>query len=60
MKHRAFPIASTATSAALAPGIDDTPVRGRLALADVDGCTYGPRVAQALHTTVSTLYSAPG
>ncbi|WP_326695790.1 hypothetical protein [Streptomyces sp. NBC_01766] len=96
VKRRTF-LASTAASVALVLGLDETPVRGRLTLADtdrvsetigrldvhftaigggallavaaayidrlrdaVDGCTYGPRVEQALHSAISNLHSTAG
>ncbi|MGW1437662.1 hypothetical protein ACWD7M_20770 [Streptomyces griseus] len=97
VKRRAFLTASTAATLTLALRLEETPVRGRLTMADVDritttigrldahftaigggalltvattyidrlrttmdGCTYGPRVEQALHTAISGLHSSAG
>ncbi|MFD3922863.1 hypothetical protein [Streptomyces sp. NPDC058595] len=96
VRRRVF-LASAAASLALTLKLEETPVRGRLALSDVDrmrqtvgrldahfntagggtlhetatvylsllsdaveGCTYGPRVEQALHSTISGLCSSAG
>ncbi|OKJ52092.1 hypothetical protein AMK28_24760 [Streptomyces sp. CB02115] len=97
MKRRAFLTASTAATLTLALRLEETPVRGRLTMTDVDristtigrldahftaigggalltvattyidrlrttmdGCTYGPRVEQALHRALSGLHSSAG
>ncbi|MFD4635494.1 hypothetical protein ACFVYR_37855 [Streptomyces sp. NPDC058284] len=97
VKRRTFVVGSTAASVALALGLDETPVSGRLTFTDiqridnaigrldahffaigggpllavaatyisrlrdaVDGCTYGPGVENALHASISGLYSAAG
>ncbi|MFJ2833576.1 twin-arginine translocation signal domain-containing protein [Streptomyces sp. NPDC087263] len=97
VKRRAFLTASTAATVALALGLDETPVQGRLTLTDIDratgkigrlaahfnsvgggallevatvyldrlrtaadGCTYGPRVEQALNAAISDLCSSAG
>ncbi|WP_405504630.1 twin-arginine translocation signal domain-containing protein [Streptomyces anulatus] len=97
VKRRAFLTASTATTVALALGLEQTPTRGRLTMADVDrvnqtigrldahftvigggallavatryldrlrdtldGCAYGPRVEQALHSAISGLHASAG
>ncbi|MEU2577497.1 hypothetical protein ACIP3B_33630 [Streptomyces anulatus] len=97
VKRRAFLTASTAATLTLALRLEETSVRGRLTMADVDriaatigrldahftaigggalltvatayidrlrntmhGCTYGPRVEQALHTAISGLHSSAG
>ncbi|MEU4266191.1 hypothetical protein ACYCCF_29940 [Streptomyces argenteolus] len=97
VKRREFLTVSTAATLAVVLRLEETPVRGRLTMADVDritttigrldahftaigggalltvatayidrlrntmdGCTYGPRVEQALHRTLSDLYSSAG
>ena len=97
VQRRQIVAASAAGAVAVALGIDDTPARGRLSMADVarveerisrldahfaaigggplvdaaahyidrlrealDGCTYGDRVSQALHSSISGLYAVAG